>query len=99
LIPLREYGFEDAVLFRVGHPNVRVGVNSYSEAKRVYTPAWLGQLPKPIEPVAQAFSTYEIEPFTAEDAEDTEGRMETLVPYLSDLCALCGERLETTVRT
>jgi len=33
--PLREYGFEGAVLFRAGHPNVRVGLNSYSKAERV----------------------------------------------------------------
>jgi len=48
--------------------------------------------------VAQDFSTHEIEAFTAEDADDTKGRMETLMPYLSDLCALCGKRLETAVR-
>ena len=45
--PLREYGFEDAMLFRVGHSNVRVGSSSYSEAKRVYAAASLGRLPTP----------------------------------------------------
>jgi len=35
------------VLFRVGHPNVRVGLNSYSEAERVYAAASLGRLPTP----------------------------------------------------
>ncbi len=45
--PLREYGFEDAVLFRVGHSSVRVGLSSYSEAERVYAAASLGRLPTP----------------------------------------------------
>jgi len=38
--PLRENAFEDAVLFRAGYPNVRIGVNSYSESERVYPAAW-----------------------------------------------------------
>ena len=33
------------MLFRVSHPNVRVGVNSYSEAERVYAAASLSRLP------------------------------------------------------
>ena len=44
---LREYGFEDVVLFRVGHSNVRVDLSSYSEAERVYAAASLGRLPTP----------------------------------------------------
>jgi len=45
--PLHEYGFEDAVLFRVGRSNVRVGLSGYSEAKRVYAAASLGRLHTP----------------------------------------------------
>jgi len=55
--PLREYGVEDAVMFRlpvpvsqtgVGHSSVRVGLSSYSEAaERVYAAALLVGLPTP----------------------------------------------------